>query len=904
MAFSRHSCRSMAINPFPDDDMLTATSTGARVLLTGCTGFVGKVVLEELSRRREELGIEQVHVLIRPRRGKSPRDRFDHDVATSPCFSRSEPGWQKFCHPVAGDMAETGLGISGAGAARLRDEVTHVIHCAASIKFDLPIAEAAAINIAGALEVLTFAQSCPRLQRLVDISTAYVTPHPGDGFPIVERLVQLPFDVEKVYATIMAGEANEKALLAQTRHANTYTFTKCVAEVLLAKRRGNTPLSLIRPSIVSACRRYPFPGWIDSRAAYAGFISLLGAGHLRVVRVDLDARLDVVPCDDVVDRILSCAFDPALQDPFVVRHAVAGLDNSGNVAKLAYTHERYFQAHPHAKEARWDYLGDNTAHFRFNEWMHHHVPIGTAKVVTRLAQNETAAKQLDRLGDVLGNLDEAFYYFTHHTFDFRTAFPPLEDFDLDSYLECISHGISEHLLKRDPVQAPLRMHGFDLGWALRQPDGNATVRAFAYFMRKTLRSAGAEITFNEAEIKSALRDVREGDLVVLAPSHRSYLDFLVTSLLCFAHPGLGLKLPRVAASDDFSHIPFVGPLFEAAGAFYIRRGVGGPDPALTLKITELVQEGQSLEFYAEGTRSRSRRFLAPKRGILRALQHAGRPAVVLPLCISYDRIAEEDGFLRELEGRGKHKSGLGPLARWTMKLMVGKVRLGRIHIRSGRALRLDADTDIKALSHSIVAELQSHAAATTFHLSTFCRQNASLGIDPAALRMGIERRGGVVIDSKLRGEDKVRTVLGRTFESQWMHVFYADARLRAPHNAAVASHIRRNGFWYPKGVECGDDLTDAVVEALFEPICRDYERVARGVEAMPADSRFTARDLVGRLPGVFLRDVEDALADLSDRGILVRERNHFGWANGKRDLTDYRNECRWQGTGHRAKMIS
>jgi fatty acyl-CoA reductase len=46
----------------------TATSTGARVLLTGCTGVVGKVVLEELARRRVELGIEQVYVLIRPRR--------------------------------------------------------------------------------------------------------------------------------------------------------------------------------------------------------------------------------------------------------------------------------------------------------------------------------------------------------------------------------------------------------------------------------------------------------------------------------------------------------------------------------------------------------------------------------------------------------------------------------------------------------------------------------------------------------------------------------------------------------------------------------------------------------------------------------------------------------------------
>ena len=35
------------------------------VLLTGATGFVGKVVLEELLRRREELGIERVLALVR-----------------------------------------------------------------------------------------------------------------------------------------------------------------------------------------------------------------------------------------------------------------------------------------------------------------------------------------------------------------------------------------------------------------------------------------------------------------------------------------------------------------------------------------------------------------------------------------------------------------------------------------------------------------------------------------------------------------------------------------------------------------------------------------------------------------------------------------------------------------------
>src|SRR5688572_2962123 len=905
-ARSRGSVRGAAsARDTPDSGGGLMTAIGARVLVTGCTGFVGKVVLEELMRRREELNVERVYLLIRPRRSKSPEERFDHSVAPSKCFSKLPPGWRQYCQPVAGDMLIDGLGLSATDTTALQDDLTHVIHCAASVRFDLPIVEASSINITGALRVLDFSAGCRNLQRLVDVSTAYVTPHPGNGVLAVhENLVDLPFDAEEIYARILAGEAEEKQLLAETGHPNTYTFTKCLAERILVRRKGDVPLTLLRPSVVSACRNYPFPGWIDSHAAYAAFISLLGAGHLRVVRTDLNTKIDVVPCDDVAARILSCAFDEDLQQPLVIRHAVAGIENSGSASHLARTHERHFKASPHEREAGLAYVGPSKGAFRLNAWMHHQLPLSAAKATKRFRGQKRAAVRIKRLANALGSLDEAFNYFTRHTFDFRTAFPPLQGFDLQSYLESISHGISEHLLKRNPVQAPLRMHGTDLRWALKQPAGNATTRAFAYVIRKALRAGGAEITFNETEIKAALREVRPDDLVILAPSHRSYLDFLITSLLCFAHPGLGLKLPRVAATDDFARIPIVGRLLEGAGAFYIKRGIGAPDPELTRHISRLVESGQSLEFYPEGTRSRSRRFLAPKRGILRALQQSGRPAIVLPLSISYDRIAEEEGFLRELERGIKHKSGLSPLLKWTRKLIKGGVKLGRIHISAGSPLRIDADTDIKVVSNAIVAELQRHSTVTSFHIRVFCEQNERAGIDAAALRTAIIRRGGVIIESKLGDEQQVSPLLRRTYDAQWMHLFYNDARARLPGNAAVAAHIRRNGFWFPEGATMDDDVADAVVEALFQPICRDYQIVAREVEKLPEKGSITAHDIVARIDDAFLGDVEDALADLVDRGILARDRDRFTWADGPRDLSEYCSECAWSGAGQYQSVTS
>ena len=65
----------------------------SHVLLTGVTGFVGKVVLFDLLSQREKLGIERVSVLIRskPSRHGSPQlpaERFQSAVARSEIFRR------------------------------------------------------------------------------------------------------------------------------------------------------------------------------------------------------------------------------------------------------------------------------------------------------------------------------------------------------------------------------------------------------------------------------------------------------------------------------------------------------------------------------------------------------------------------------------------------------------------------------------------------------------------------------------------------------------------------------------------------------------------------------------------------------------------------------------------------
>jgi nucleoside-diphosphate-sugar epimerase len=58
------------------------------ILLTGVTGFLGKVVLEELLRRREELRISRIYAVIRPRGSVTAERRFQREVVQSPCLAR------------------------------------------------------------------------------------------------------------------------------------------------------------------------------------------------------------------------------------------------------------------------------------------------------------------------------------------------------------------------------------------------------------------------------------------------------------------------------------------------------------------------------------------------------------------------------------------------------------------------------------------------------------------------------------------------------------------------------------------------------------------------------------------------------------------------------------------------
>jgi glycerol-3-phosphate O-acyltransferase len=168
--------------------------------------------------------------------------------------------------------------------------------------------------------------------------------------------------------------------------------------------------------------------------------------------------------------------------------------------------------------------------------------------------------------------------------------------------------------------------------------------------------------------------------IVLLPNHRSYLDFLLLSVVLYRNFMLP---PHIGARDNMAFGPF-GFLLRRCGAFYMRGSFDDPlyREVFRAYLGHLVREGLTQEFFIEGTRSRTGKSLAPKLGMLgweveAFLDSARRDFLFVPVSIGYERLVEESSMVDELEGGEKtRESVLGLVrARKFLNRRFGSVRL-------------------------------------------------------------------------------------------------------------------------------------------------------------------------------------------------------------------------------------
>ena len=862
-----------------------AAGNGRReVLLTGATGFLGKVVLYELLRRREVNGIDRIHVLVRTTRNGTAQERFESDIASSPCFAGLDPDWTGYVTPVACDLSLPGAGLDVADRTALQETVTHVINCAASVQFDLPIEKAAAANISTALEMLELARGCRKLESFVNVSTAYVTPHVSDDEPVEEVLAPLPRPARELYEAIQRGEVDENELMARSGHPNTYTLTKCIAEHLLVEQQGDVPLALVRPSIISASMERPSAGWIDSPAAFALFVVQIGAGRMRAVVARPNSRLDVIPCDAVADRVIDAAFTLSRKDGGgepVIWHAVAGPENSVVIRSCIKAIESYFAQNPATRRGNRDqaavsirYLGPEGLLYRFNHWLYHE----RGSTSRRKAEGIAATNRL-------------FSCFTQKTFRFQSSVPfDPPNFNPVEYLTTVFKGVAENLMGADKSAVPFAGGRFpvsrkDLRWVATQPRGNLFVRFAVYVVIKTLRKSLDYVTFDREAFQAAVRDVPEGAHIVLVPSHRSYLDFVLCSILMFARPDLGIRIPHIAATSDFARIPLLNWLILRLHAFYIERGLGREDTKLTNKIRDLVRSGRVIEFFIEGKRSRTRRFLPPRRGLLRCLQSTGETFAVLPIAFSYERLPEEAAFTVELQGDPRPPMRLRDLLRWNRRARRGEINLGRAHMACGKPVVFGPESDIYQVANDIMAELQHETVATKYLLQAFLDQerDALMDVDLSWLAEAIEQRGGSVLHTYLK-DDGVSPLHERCMRYQYEHLFYAEAEQAFAGNPAIQSHIRRNRYAVSvppaRDADKDDPRTAVFLRALFGQVVRNYRITVDALGDPGSTLELTTPLAVVKAhleDQLHVPDVEGAFEDLTQQNILAYDEEQKAW---------------------------
>ncbi|XP_072849912.2 dihydroxyacetone phosphate acyltransferase isoform X2 [Pogona vitticeps] len=216
------------------------------------------------------------------------------------------------------------------------------------------------------------------------------------------------------------------------------------------------------------------------------------------------------------------------------------------------------------------------------------------------------------------------------------------------------------------------------------------VRFFAFTLSKIFKCLFRSICVNEDGMQKLQQAIQEHP-VVLLPSHRSYIDFLLLSYILYTYD---LALPVIAAGIDFLGMKIVGELLRKSGAFFMRRSFGGNKlywAVFAEYVKTVLKNGYApVEFYLEGTRSRTAKTLTPKFGLLNIvmdpfLKREVFDIYLVPISISYDRVLEESLYAHELLGVPKPKESTSGLLK-ARKIL--SEDFGSIHLYFGQPLSL------------------------------------------------------------------------------------------------------------------------------------------------------------------------------------------------------------------------
>jgi len=232
----------------------------------------------------------------------------------------------------------------------------------------------------------------------------------------------------------------------------------------------------------------------------------------------------------------------------------------------------------------------------------------------------------------------------------------------------IKDAISQHIEENQITHTKAYKEAGDIIDEIAHTFSLTTIRGMALLFMKICRSLFQNVLVNRDGIQM-YSECSKLTPVVLVPTHNSYFDFLLASLICFH---LNLPLPAIVAGQDFLGMAVINHLLRQSGAFYMRRSFAS-DSFYRNIFTEYVQQilalgERPIEFFPEGTRSRCGKALQPKVGLLSMVLESFfhgfvQDVTFIPISISYEKITEEQLYLFELLGIPKPKESLSGLVK-------------------------------------------------------------------------------------------------------------------------------------------------------------------------------------------------------------------------------------------------
>jgi long-chain acyl-CoA synthetase len=359
------SARAQAADPMPPIEQILRKR---RILITGATGFLGKVLLYLLLRWHPE--IERIYLLIRGDR-RSSLNRFRREILDSAALgplrdhlgTRFDHYVEEKIRVVAGDITEPGLiadpEMLGQGT------LDAVIHCAGLVNFEASLEKALSINAVGVANVIDFCRQ--RGAALVHVSTCYAAGAaeghrfeddiPVDWSPSGRRNFNLQREIRDALAAVrrIEAESHDQARVAELRGGagdedesgdghepvpearrkqwveeklkaigreralswgwpNTYSYTKSLGEQLVLAARESIAVTVARPSVIESALKDPIPGWNQGVNTSAPLTYLAGRGY-RFYPARPDLVLDVIPVD-----LAAHALIPILAAVLLKRH--------------------------------------------------------------------------------------------------------------------------------------------------------------------------------------------------------------------------------------------------------------------------------------------------------------------------------------------------------------------------------------------------------------------------------------------------------------------------------------------------------------------------------------------------------------------------------------------------------